>query len=136
MSFRLIPVALAIVAMSSSTWSAQTATAPGSRAEVKAETRAAERAGHLTPAGEGRPTDGTSNFKSSKTRAERKSETLQARKNKELVPTGNAAQQKLDVALRAQKPTRTRAERKAETRQDIAQGQLVPAGEGPQAPRK
>jgi hypothetical protein len=136
MSFRFLPVAFAIVAISSSAWAAQTDSASASRAQIKAETRSAERAGKLTPAGEGRPTDGTSNFKSSKTRAERKSETLQARKNNELIPAGNASQQKLDVALRSQKTTRTRAERKAETRRDIAQGQLVPAGEGPQAPRK
>ena len=135
MSIRSIPLAIALVVLSSPAW-AQTTTAPRSRADVKAETAAAERAGSLTPAGEGRPTDGRSTSKSTKTRAERKAETQQARKNKELTPPGDVAEQKADVALRSQKSTKTRTERKAETRHDIATGQLVPAGEGPQAPRK
>ena len=47
------------------------ASAPAARAEVKAETKAAEKAGKLTPAGEGAgPTD-KATAKSSKTRAER-----------------------------------------------------------------
>src|SRR4029453_7217650 len=57
---------------------------PLTRAEVKAETRALEKAGKLTPAGEGSPTSWETNFKSTKTREERKTETTLAAKNGEL----------------------------------------------------
>ena len=58
------------------------ASAPASRAEVKSETMAAEKAGKLTPAGEGSAPVEKSNAKSTKTRAERKAETQEARKDK------------------------------------------------------
>ena len=57
---------------------AQTSSAPLTRAEVKAETRAAEKAGKLTPAGQG-PEVKVSR-KSGTTRAQRKADTLAARK--------------------------------------------------------
>jgi len=107
-----------------------------SRAEVKAETRALEKSGKLTPAGEGTSSGPEKNFQSSKTRAERKSETRLAAKNHELIPTGNAGLYKADVALRAQPTTRSRAERRAETRVAEKNRQLIPAGEGPDAPKR
>ena len=51
------------------------ASAPASRAEVKAETKAAEKAGKLTPAGEGAAPVAKSDEKSTMTRAERKAAT-------------------------------------------------------------
>ena len=109
---------------------------PVSRAEVKAETRALEKAGKLTPAGEGSPIGPERNFKSTKTRSERKAETRLAAKNHELAPAGAAAGYRLDNAIRAQKTTRSRPERKAETRLAQKQHQLIPAGEGPGAPTR
>jgi len=109
-------------------------TAPVSRAEVKAETRAAEKAGKLTPAGEG-PTfvvPKTSNT----TRAKRKADTRAAEKAGEIPPAGDAAIAEQDEAMRAQKTTANRAERKAQTRALERSGGLTPAGEGPDAPKK
>ena len=111
-------------------------TSPVSRAEVKAETRALEKAGKLTPAGEGSPTGAEADFKSTKTRTERKDETLQAAKNHELTPAGSAGAYKTDNAIRNSKTTRSRPERKEETRLAQKERELIPAGEGPQAPRR
>lgn len=113
---------------------AQTSSAPLSRAEVKAETRAEEKAGELTPAGEGpRFNDAT---RSTKTRAQQKAETLAARKAGTLQPAGPAAGLKADRQVQAAPSNETRAEEKAETRAAEKAGQLVPAGEGPDAPKK
>lgn len=111
------------------------ASAPLSRAEVKAETRAAEKARQLTPAGPGSPTAGTPRGPSTTTRAERKAETLAARKAGTLKPAGPGG----TLAERMAPPpksTKTRAERKAETRQAVRNKEMVPAGEGPGAPKK
>ena len=74
-------------------WSADT---PRSRADVKAETRALEKSGQLTPAGEGSPASADANFKSTKTRSERKAETVLAAKHHELQPAGPAGSYKAD----------------------------------------
>jgi hypothetical protein len=112
---------------------AQTA-APVSRAEVKAETRAAEKAGKLVPAGEGPEfvVPKTSNT----TRAKRKADTRAAEKAGEIPPAGDAEIAAQDQAIRAQKTTTNRAERKAQTRALEKSGGLTPAGEGPDAPKK
>ena len=107
---------------------------PVTRAEVKAETRAAEKAGKLVPAGEG-PTfvvPKTSNT----TRAKRKADTLAAEKAGQIAPAGDAEIAMEDQAIRAQKTTTNRAERKAQTRALERSGRLIPAGEGPDAPKK
>ena len=107
------------------------------RAEVKAETRALEKSGQLTPAGEGSPVNpAETNFHPTKTRADRKAETRLAEKNHQLTPAGSAAQWKYDQALRAQPTQRSRPERKAETRLAAKERQLTPAGEGPDAPKR
>src|SRR4029078_3080703 len=63
------------------------ASAPPSRADVKGETRAAEKPHTLTPAGEAeRPTTGTPGKGSTTTRAERKAATVEARKKHQLAP--------------------------------------------------
>lgn len=64
------------------------ASAPASRADVKAETRAAEQARKLTPAGEGAAPTERSTTPSTKTRAERKAETSQAVRDKQMTPAG------------------------------------------------
>jgi Domain of unknown function (DUF4148) len=106
--------------------SAQT---PLSRAEVKAETRSAQKAGQLTAAGEGSPMP-SPQIRSDRTRAERKAETLQARKAGELRKAGQEPEWKgARVAARTPSTT-TRAERKASTLAAARSGQLTPAGEG------
>ena len=96
---------------------AQTAASSPSRAEVKAETRALEKAGKLEPAGPG----GTQAermappSRSTKTRAERKAETVAASKKGELKPAG-AAPSKAERMAAPPKSTKTRAERKSESR--------------------
>ena len=110
------------------------ASAPLSRADVKAETRAAEKAGKLTPAGQGGAPAAAPAAGPTKTRAQRKAETLEARKAGTLAPAGST--QKGDNADRAKPTTRSRAERKAETREAAKKGELTPAGEGPAAPKK
>jgi hypothetical protein len=104
-----------------------------SRADVKAETKAAEKNRQLTPAGESSPTPpaGTG---STKTKEQRKAETLEARKKGELAPAGST--QKADVATQKQPTTTDRAKRKADTAAAEKAGKLTPAGEGPDAPKK
>lgn len=111
------------------------ASAPLSRAQVKVETRAAEKAGQLTPAGQGgAPMAKASEPGPAKTRAQRKAETLEARKAGTLAPAGPT--QKADIADQARKSTKSRGERKAETLEAAKKGELVPAGEGGAAPKK
>ena len=113
---------------------AQSDPTPLSRAEVKAQTRAAEKARQLTPAGQG-PQFKVSTA-SNKTRAQRKAETLAARRAHALQPAGEGDIQTADRSVRAAPSTVDRAARKAETRRLEKAGQLVPAGEGPGSPRK
>ena len=127
--------AMAAAVLSSGAF-AQDSAAPASRAAIKAETRAAEKAGKLTPAGEGSPVDPDLGKRSSKTRADRKAETRQARKSGELVPAGETEDLKEEKAELSARSTKTRAQRKAEVREDAKEGKLIPAGEGPQAPKK
>jgi hypothetical protein len=115
---------------------AQDNTPPASRAEVKAETKAAEKAGKLTPAGEGAAPTEKATTKSTKTRAQRKAETMQARKSGDLAPAGEAEDAKEDKESQSMHSTKTRAQRKAEERADAKAGKLIPAGEGPGAPTK
>jgi len=111
------------------------ASAPLSRADVKAETRAAEKARQLTPAGQGgTPAVKTTASGPARTRAERKAETLAARKAGTLAPAGST--QKADVADAARPATKTRAQRKAETLEAAKKHELVPAGQGSPAPTK
>jgi len=117
----------------------QTASAQASavtREQRKAETAAANKAGKLTPAGEG----GAPQAKSAATagsavsREQRKADTAAANKAGQLAPAGST--QKADVADAARKPTKTREQRKAETLEAKKKGELVPAGQGSPAPSK
>ena len=104
------------------------------REQVKAETRAAQKAGQLTPAGQGGARSSAPAQPSTLTTAERKAQTLEARKQGELQPAG--VTQKADVADAKKKSTKTREQRKAETAEARKKGELVPAGEGPTSPPK
>ena len=67
------------------------ASAPKTRDEFKAETRAAQQAGELTPAGGGTAPAPKSTKHSTTTKEKRKAETLEARKKGELVPAGGGS---------------------------------------------
>jgi hypothetical protein len=100
----------------------QTPPEPKTRSDVKADTRAAEKAHELEPAGENSmPIPKT---RSDKTKAERKAETRQAAKAHQLAPPGEES-----AAIPALKSTKTKAERKAETRQAEKDHEIAPLGE-------
>lgn len=130
-----LAAAMAVAVFSNGAF-AQDSAAPASRAAIKAETKAAEKAGTLTPAGEGSPVDRSLSSRSNKTRAERKAETRQARKSGELMPAGETEDLKEEKAELSAHSTKTRAQRKAQVRADAKAGKLIPAGEGPTAPSK
>ncbi len=129
----VLVAALAVVATFCWQQALAQASAPLSRADVKAETRAAEKAGKLTPAGQGGAPAAAAASGPTKTRAQRKAETIAARKAGALAPAGST--QKADNADRAKPTTNSRAERKAETREASKKGELVPAGQGSPAPK-
>ena len=111
--------------------------APASRAEVKAETRQAQKEHRLVPAGEGStPPNAKPAPRSSKTRAQRKAETVAARNAGLIAPTGEANTLKTDRQARSTTSTKTRAQRKAETRAAAKANELIPAGEGSGTPKK
>jgi hypothetical protein len=108
---------------------AQTDSKPASRAEVKEQTRAANKAGQLT-SGEATPGEKQAPINSTKTRAERKAETMEARRKGELRPSGEATyKSSMSQQGATAKSTKTRAERKAETLEAAKQGKLPPGGE-------
>jgi hypothetical protein len=96
-----------------------------SRAEVKSQTKGANKSGDLWRGGEA-PLPQQS-FQPQKSRQDRKAETLNARQQGALLPSGQATFK----AHTAQPPRsdRTRAERKAETLQAAKNGTLAPSGE-------
>ena len=100
------------------------------RAQVQQETLAAIRAGEMPVAGEGRPQGPEAHAASTKTREQRKAETMQARRNGEFHAGGlgtyvsNMSQQKAVAHS-----SKTRAERKAETMQAIKNHQTMQPGE-------
>ena len=79
--------------------------APLSRAAVKAEAMAAEKAGTLAPAGAGGSGDRSLSSRSTKTRAERKAETREARNQGDLTPAGEAPKTKVP-SCRPRRPQR------------------------------
>ena len=95
MSLHPLRIAIALLAATiagPAAWAQTSAASSPSRADVKAETRALEKAGKLEPAGPG----GTREERmappptSTKTRAERKAETRAAARAKQLTPAGEA----------------------------------------------
>lgn len=98
------------------------------RADVKAEAKS----GAIAPAGEASPNQGKSQASpmSSKSRSERKTETVNARDAGALKPAGERPNLKEEETEKKQASTKSRADRKAETRSSVK----VPAGEaGPPA---
>ena len=131
MSSRFILVAtLATAATLAWQSAAAQASGPVSREQRKAETAAANKAGQLTPAGQGGApvSKSAAPAGSAVSRDQRKAETAAANKAGQLAPAGST--QKADVADAARKPTKTREQRKAETVEAKKKGELVPAGEG------
>ena len=109
---------------------AQSQSAPLSRAAVVEETRAAAASGQLLRAGEATPADHQSVALSTKTRAERKAETILARRNGEFPPGGlSLYKSNMSQQSAMAHSTKTRAERKAETLQAAKDHQLMHAGE-------
>ena len=133
---RIRMVAAAVAATLFPSLALAQASAPMSREQVKEETRAAQKAGELTPAGGGAApvAKSSTTSHSTMTREQRKQATLEARKKGELAPAG--ATQKSDVAMQKQKSTKTREQTKAETMEARKKGELVPAGGGSPAPAK
>ena len=116
----------AAVAMFSQGAFAQAASSP-TRAEVKADTKAAEKSGKLTPAGEA--TGSTTPSKASdKTREERKAATKADRSAGKLAPAGEAT----GSTTPSKGSEVDRAARKADTKAAVKSGKTQPAGEAAQ----
>ena len=113
-----------------------------SRADVKAETKAAEKSGKLTPAGEGpgAMTSGTAG-KSDLSREERKTQAKADAKSHKMTAAGEGPGAMTSGGTRGDKSsTTTKEARKAETKAAAKNKQLQPAGEAAQpageAPKK
>jgi hypothetical protein len=99
-----------------------------SRADVKAETKAAEKSKQLTPAGEGPGAMTSGNSAGSNTTKEaRKAETKAAAKNKQLTSAGEGPGNMGNGASTGS--TTTKEARKAETKAAAKKHELTPAGE-------
>jgi len=107
---------------------AQSDGTPLSRAEVSQETLAAMHAGQMMPAGE---LSAPVQLASTRTREERKAETLAANRSGGLGSPGQSLYKGYNVAPREPlaHPTKTRDERKQETLQAARDHKLMPAGE-------
>jgi hypothetical protein len=103
---------------------------PLSRAEVQQQTLAAIEAGDLVPAGEGSPQSAEAAIASGKTRAQRKAETMEARRNGEFPTNGlGLYRSNMSQQTATANSTKSRAERKTETMQAIKSHRMTPAGE-------
>jgi len=104
---------------------------PVSRAEVKEQTRAANKAGEMLPPGEASAADKTVLPAPTKTREQRKAETLQANRNGALSDYGPNTYRAQNTAPRdaLAKSTKTSAEGKAETMQAAKDRKMMPPGE-------
>lgn len=123
--------ALAFAAASVPSAFAQGDSQPVSRADVNAQTRAANMAGQLLPAGELNAADQPAPLASIKTPEQRKAETLASNRGGGLGSPGQSLYRGYNVAPREAlaHSTKTRAERKAETLQAAKNHTLTPAGE-------
>ena len=119
----------AAVAMFSQGAFAQAASAPTTRAEVKAEAKK----GALAPAGEGPIAKQPSAKVSDKTRDERKATTKADAKSGAIKPAGESAEAKEDKMAKTKGPgTTDRDMRKADTKAAVKARTTQPAGEAPQ----
>lgn len=115
---------------------AQDAAAPTTRSQVRDERRAAQQAHQLKPARGGAEPSLAAPTPSNPTQAQRKTETLQARKEEDLQPAGPRGVVKAERPAAATRSTKARAERKAQTLAAVKAGQFAPAGEGASVPRR
>ena len=118
--------AAAVALFAQGAFAQDAASAPKSRADVKAEAK-----GSKTPAGEAGQAP-AKEPKSTMTKAERKAETQKAKQAHELAPAGEAAGEKAAASgVKASKADiqKARAERKAKTAEARKEGKLAPAGE-------
>jgi len=101
------------------------------RAEVQQQTLDAIKSGTIMRAGEGLPQGPETQATSTKSREQRKSETMQARRNGEFYPggLGTYVSNVVSPQKAMAKSTKTRAERKAETMQAIKDHKMLPTGE-------
>lgn len=107
----------------------QTDSTSPSRAEVKAQTRAANKAGQIT-SGEATPPEKQAPTVSTKSRAQRKAETMESRRKGELLSPGEATYKtNMSQQGATAKSNKTRAERKDETAEAVKEGKLGPVGE-------
>jgi len=125
--FAIAAAAFTVAATTAPAALAQDHATPLTRAEVKHETLAAMQAGQLLRAGEGTPTS-PHDAVSTKSRHERKAETLVARSRNELVH-GGIATYRASISQQSAKSIKTRAERKAETMDAVRNGQMLRAGD-------
>jgi len=125
--FAFTAVLAAAAAMAPAAW-ADTEAAPRSRAEVKQETIAAMKAGRIV-SGEFMPTE-VSATTSTKTRAERKAETMIARSKGELVHAGlSTYRASISQQGATARSAKTRTERKGETMDAIKNKQVMQPGD-------
>jgi len=99
-----------------------------SRDQVKAETRAAQKSGDLTPAGGGEAPMAKPHTGSKMTKEQRKAETAEARKKGELAPAGGGSPKDSKPHTTS---TKSRQHVKDETMEARKKGELAPAGGGP-----
>ena len=125
-------IAAAVALLAQGAYAAEPASAPKTRADVKAETAAAAKNKELTPAGEGKQAAPTK-AKSDKTRTEVKSDTAALEKQGKLAPAGEG---KSTTTPAPKTSDTTRAAVKADTTDAAKKKELTPAGEGPGAPKK
>ena len=131
--FLMVVMAAGLAALTQATFAQSIG--PTSRADMKTQTRAAEAAHELVPAGEGiAASTEASTGHSTKTRTEQKAETRAAREAGGLAAAGEEpAGAKAEKSI---KSTKTRAEGKAEARAAEKEGTVPPAGEGAKARKK
>ncbi|HEU5294777.1 MAG TPA: hypothetical protein VFU71_08300 [Burkholderiaceae bacterium] len=129
---------LALAAAWGSVAYAQTESKSPSRAEVKEQTKAANKAGQIATGEEDSMKSQMPATKSTKSREERKAETKAANKGGGLGSTGQTTYKTYNESQRKElaKSTKTRAEGKAETKQAIKDKQMMPAGEGSEPAKK
>lgn len=124
---------MAGIAVAAALWPAayaQTDSKPTSRAEVKEQTRAANKSGQMTPAGEA--TEKQKPPVSTKTKEQRKAETREANRGGGLGSPGQALyKSNMSQQTAGANSTKTKADRKAETQQAKKEGKMMPAGEAP-----
>jgi len=123
-------VVAAIAVFSQTAFAQAAASAPVTREQRKADTAAANKAGQLAPAGEGKAGTTQPSTATDKTRTDRKAQTQSDIKSGKTAPAGDAAVQKADKADAAKPSQTTRDARKAQTEADRKAGKLTPAGEG------